>query len=365
MVKSLITLILLLIYYSSFSQKSVTISGKIAGLENAKIYFGNKPNGIGKGFQYVIFDSIFSKDGSFEFKDFKFKEIAFYSIQAEGSQAWLPFLLDTGNIFIKAKKDSIYKGTVTGSLENDLYLLYRKNLLIPFSIMTKSDYDSVDRYRHLDSIKYDFYSEKIKKSDSAFLLKKENFVKEHPSNYISLLVLNDAQRQLSEDTLRYFFNLLSPQLRDNSKASELKYRIGNFSKNTMYGSVVPDFLFKDIQGNEKKLYDIQAPFKLIVFWASWCAPCLAELPELKAFHAKTNNLAIISFSIDYDKSAWIKSSKENEISWYSFSDSKGPKGIFAAYFDVQQIPLMVLLDSSNRIIKYDVQINQLKNYMEN
>jgi thiol-disulfide isomerase/thioredoxin len=307
---------------------------------------------------------VYTKDGNFEFEDFKFKEPAFYSIQAEGSKTWLPFLIDTGHIFINAKKDSIYKGTITGSLENQINLLYRKKLLLPFSQMTQCDYDSMDKYRDSDTIKYNIYFKKIKKEESAFLLEKENFIKQHPSNYVSLLILKDAQREICEDSLRHYFNLLSPCLQNNSKAIELKYRITDFTKNTMPGSVVPNFLFKDIEGNEKNLYSIQAPFKLIVFWASWCTPCLAELPELKALHSRVKNLAIISFSIDDDKAAWIKSSKENEILWYSLSDSKGPEGRFAAYFGVQQIPLMVLLDGSNRIIKYNVEISKLKNYIE-
>lgn len=364
MKEGLIIYILLFIFCNCYSQKIVNISGKIDGVKNQKIYLGNKPIGTNEGFKYIIYDSVFSEDGSFYFKKFKFSEIAFYSIQTEGSQAWLPFLIDTGHIFINAKKDSIYKGTVSGSLENNLYLLYRKNLLIPFYRMTRSDYDSMDKYRDLNLTRYEDYSEKIKKNQRAFLLQKENFIKVHSSNYVSLLILKDAERQFSDDSLSYYFKLLPPGLQNYSSAADLKYRAGNFSKNIQGGNVVPDFLFKDKDGNEKNLYNIQADYKLIVFWASWCRPCLAELPELKAFHLNNKNVAIISFSIDYQKDSWIKSSRENEIPWYSFSDLKGTEGKFAAYFSVQQIPLMVLLDNNNRIIKYDVKINELKNYIE-
>lgn len=357
-------LIVSFIWSSCLSQKTVTISGKIEGLENSMIYLGNKPNGINMGFRYIIYDSILSKNGSFNFKNFPFKEINFYSVQIEGSQAWLPFIIDTGQIFITAKKDSIYIGNVSGSLENDLYHLYRKKLLIPFSRASKPDYDSLDKYRDLDLTKYDTYSKKIKQNQSAFLLSRENFIKEYPSGYVSLLILKEVENQLSDDSLRYYFNLLSSQLQAHSKAAEIKYRIGDLSKNIAVGGLVPDFQFNDINGNKNNLYNIQAPFKLIVFWASWCGPCLAELPELKDFHANNKTVAIISFSIDYDKSSWIKSSNENEISWYSFSDSKGPEGKFATYFSVQQIPLMVLLDGNNKIIKYDVKKNELKDYIE-
>lgn len=357
-------LIVSFIWSSCLSQKTVNISGEIEGLENSMIYLGNKPEGINKGFQYIIYDSMFSKDGSFNFKNFNFKETNFYSVAIEGSQAWLTFVIDTGQIFINAKKDSIYKGNVSGSLENDFYHLYRKKLLIPFYLASNSDFDSLDKYRDLDLAKYDIYSKRVKRNQDTLLLNQEIFIKEHPSNYVSLLILKEAERQFSNDSLRYYFNLLSSQLQTNSKAAQLKYRIGDLTKNITTGSSVPDFQFNNINGDKDNLYNIQSPFKLIVFWASWCGPCLAELPDLKDFHSNNKNVAIISFSIDYDKSSWIKSSNENEISWYSFSDSKGPEGKFATYFSVQQIPLMVLLDGNNKIIKYDVKINELKDYIE-
>jgi thiol-disulfide isomerase/thioredoxin len=353
-----------MIGFSSYSQKTVTISGKIKGLRNSKIYLGNKPNGINKGFHYIIYDSILSRNGNFKFKDFKFKEIAFYSIQIEGSQAWLPFVIDTGHICINAKKDSIYVGKISGSKENDLYLSYKKNLTFPFYKASQANFDSMDKYRNTDTSKFNHYSELIKKSETIYINKQKNFIKKYPNKFVSLIILNNIKKQVPKDSLELYFNLLSFQLQNNSQSVDLKYQISDFSKNTMFGSTVPDFQFRDIDGNKDNLYDIQAPFKLIDFWASWCAPCLAELPALKALHNKNKNVAIISFSIDYDKVAWKQSSKENGISWYSFSDSKGPEGKFAAYFGVQQIPLMILLDSNNRIIKYDVNINELKNYIE-
>jgi len=347
-----------------YLQETVTISGKIIGLGNSKIYLGNKPNGISKGFHYIKYDSVNSKNDVFEFKNVKFNEIAFYSIQVEGSQAWLSFLIDKGHIRICAKKDSIYLGKISGSSENDLYSYYRKNLSYSFYQATQKNFDSIDKYRQIDTSKFNLYNKLNEKFETIFLSKQKEFIREYHNNFVSLIILKDIEKQISEDSLQFYFNLLSFELQNNSKATELKYRTGNFSKNMLVGNTVPDFPFKEINGKEDKLYNISGHYKLIVFWASWCGPCLAELPDLKKFYAKNQNVAIISFSIDYDKTSWIKSSKENHIPWYSFSDSMGPEGEFAAYFNVQQIPLMVLLDSDNKIIKYDVKANELKNYIQ-
>ena len=364
MPKQCFIVLLLLMSVNTFSQKIVTISGKIIGLGNSKIYLGNKPNGVSRGFNYIKYDSVNSINDSFEFRNFRFKEVAFYSIQVEGSQAWLPFLIDEGHIYINAKKDSIYKGKISGSSENDQDFFYRKKLAYPFYEVSQPNFDSMDKYRNIDTFRFMHYFELNKKLEGMYLVQREKFIKKYPDKFVSLIILNDIQKQMSDDSLQYFFNLLSPQLQNNSKAVGLKCRIRDFTKNTRAGTTVPNFILLDINGNENYLYNIHAPFKLIIFWASWCGPCLAELPELKDFHSKNKNVSIISFSIDYDKSSWIKASKGNEIPWYSFSDSKGPEGRFASYFSVQQIPLIVLLDANNKIIKYDVEMSELKNYIE-
>ena len=356
--------ILLFISSPTYGQKQVNISGNISGLHNLKIYLGNKPNGIGKGFHYIIYDSVLSEDGNFLFKNFKFKEPDFHSIQIEGSAAWLPFLIDTGNIFITARKDSIWNGIVSGSKENELYLFYRNNISKTFYKDHEKNFDSIAKYKVMDSSKANYYSELNKKLESQLISQEKEYIKKHPSNVVSLIILSDIERQLPKDSFALYYKALSPQLQNNSKAKDLKYLAGDFYKNTQVASLVPNFQFKDVSGNNNNLYSIHAPYKLIVFWASWCGPCIAELPELKEFHSKNKDVTIISYSIDFNVTDWIRSSKENEIPWYSFSASKGTEGKFPTYFRVLQIPFMLLLDAQNKILKYNIGMSEIEEYFK-
>lgn len=209
---------------NSYSQKSVTISGKIDCLKNSMIYLGNKSLNFGN--KYVVFDSVYSKDGSFEFANFKFKETDFYSIQYNGCSSWLPFLIDTGLIFIKADDGSFLSlGEVTGSNENDLFHLYSKNIIGPYFKANRSDFDSINKYRQNDSSLYRYYSDMSKKEDAKYLLNQEKFLEQHPESYVSLMILNEIQDEIPEEKLHFYFNLLSPELQQHSKAIKLRKRV--------------------------------------------------------------------------------------------------------------------------------------------
>src|SRR5512135_1632739 len=60
------------------------------------------------------------------------------------------------------------------------------------------------------------------------------------------------------------------------------------------------FSFKDLQGHEQRLQDYRGKWVLVNFWATWCPPCLEEIPDLIALHDdKKNNLVVIGIAMDY------------------------------------------------------------------
>lgn len=61
---------------------------------------------------------------------------------------------------------------------------------------------------------------------------------------------------------------------------------------------VPDFTFKTTNGTGYKLSDFKGKDVIVHFWASWCAPCVVEFPELGAYAKKNPNTIILAFSSD-------------------------------------------------------------------
>jgi thiol-disulfide isomerase/thioredoxin len=338
--KNIIFILILVINSQVSAQKIVTITGVIKGFGNGIVYLGNKPEGISNGFMPAIYDSVNVHNDSFEFNKLKFKEINFYSLEYHGYKGWLPFLIDTGHIIIVTKKDSLYLGKVSGSKENKVLKEFERKIEQPYYAKNSRFFDSTDKYRNNDTVRYQHYISIIDSSFAEFLKQQKNFIRQHPDKYVSLHILAEYFKQYVADSLKFYFDLLSPELQQNSAAIDIKYRITSFSEKMKAGAKVPDFSLVAADGTKNSLYQIHAKYKLINFWASWCGPCIAEIPTLKNIEKEFKNVSIISYSIDTKKNQWVNATKKNKISWYSFSDLKGMSAYFPRYFSVQEIPLL-------------------------
>jgi thiol-disulfide isomerase/thioredoxin len=108
--------------------------------------------------------------------------------------------------------------------------------------------------------------------------------------------------------------------------------------------------FKAVDGRDVNLESLKGKVVLIDFWATWCGPCMAELPTVKGTHAKLNpkGFEIIGISLDHEKDALQKVLTERSMTWPQYFE-EGDSNKFADEFEVASIPTLWLVDKKGNL----------------
>jgi thiol-disulfide isomerase/thioredoxin len=120
-----------------------------------------------------------------------------------------------------------------------------------------------------------------------------------------------------------------------------------------------DLKFTAVDGREVDLAKMRGKVVLIDFWAVWCGPCVAELPNvLKAYeklHPK--GFEIIGISLDQDKAKLEGFVKDKGMAWPQYFDGKGWKNDISSKYGISSIPAMWLVDKKGMVVSTNARAN--------
>ena len=110
--------------------------------------------------------------------------------------------------------------------------------------------------------------------------------------------------------------------------------------------------FVAVDGRKIDLAKLKGKVVLIDFWATWCGPCVAELPNVKKTYTKFHKrgFEIVGISLDSNKDKLTNFVEDNEMSWAQHFDGKGWKNKYAVEFGIQGIPAMWLIDKKGDLV---------------
>jgi peroxiredoxin len=346
--KKTLVLLMVLTPFLLKAQHAYTIQGKLGMPVDGKVYLHWFNLDTGKHLDSA--DAIygqFSFNGSVQHTETG--QLIFRSGYGDKS---VVFYLEPGNIMIDYPADAEYARLSGTPLNNDLQ---------QYNKMLYSFLDSINAGRQGKQL-YTWYSKEIMGGKIGVI---GRFIEKHPASQVGLDQLEQyAIGNKTPDILDPLYEKLTPGLRKSPIGVEVASRIKGMRSSDV-GDEAPLFTLPDTSGHKVSLADYRGKYVLIDFWATWCSPCMAEMPNVvKAYNQyKDKGFEIIGVSLDRpdSKELWKQVIRRDHLDWKQVSDLNWWNSKAALVYNVNSVPANFLIDPKGKIIAKNLRGEVLQN----
>ena len=248
------------------------------------------------------------------------------------------------------EKIDAYKVTIKGSHEQEIFRTAR-DLSLGKSMMGLAGMFAMVQVKD-DSVKLDSTYKAVEMMKKAVDERIKNFVDSNNNSLAITYVIGDfiAREYPFEDVERYYNNL-TPEVKASYPGQLLKEKMTSL-RSINVGGIAPDIDLVAPDGKHVKLSSLRGKYVLLDFWASWCGPCLREVPNVKKVYDKFHDkgFEILSVSLDDKKDNWVNAIEKNDLDWGHVSSLKGWSCPVAKLYNVSGVPAMLLIDKEGKIV---------------
>ena len=297
-------------------------------------------------------DSAVVAGGTFQMKG-KAEKDAFMNLNVEGS-GWT-FMFFNDGVPVKA---DLSNNTLSGSDLNNR--------------VTEADLKTDEMYQQYNAFveeisalpeeeqvaKMPEYRECFNKLRDCYL----SVVEDNKDNLVPVAFIQNIRSLAGPDKFEELLNSGAPfashpyvlDLKRKIDESMARQKEAEEKKQAIIGQKFLDLEEADADGNVHKLseYVGQGKWVLVDFWASWCGPCKAEMPNVVAAYKKYHDKGfdIVGLSFDREKEPWVAAITEWEMPWIHLSDLKYWKSVASDVYNVNSIPDNLLIDPEGTVV---------------
>lgn len=269
-------------------------------------------------------------------------------------------ILEGGDIQVELSERS----RVTGTRLNDVYDSF-DNAGWEYSEVSRKlsslpDYpnDSIDKLLEENFSQYKQSIAKLAKENISNIVGKRIFIMNN-----TLFYKEDFQElcDMLDEEAKQDYDIIDA-IADRKKDEEK-----NSYKEKLLKTTIGDFELVDADGNTRHLSEMigKSRFLFIDCWASWCSPCIADIPHLKEIYEKYKDkgLEILGISFDRNKSAWKNAMKKHDMPWTNWcTTDQGDE--MRKSLQMQGIPFGILIDSKGKILELGIMSMELEVIMK-
>jgi len=301
------------------------------------------------------------KTGNFQDKTLKFEifvlESTLYRLDFIGRSSIDIILNDTDVSVLIDDNDDLFKYDIEGSPDTNILRSISSKISDYRSEIRELNIQFISANEEKDVQLINSIRENVSFKKNQFELSLKEFLRSVDKS-LAVLIFSDYL-SIDENVVFWegIYNNYFDEFKSNSYFINFENKLKKI-KSVSVGSIAPEIILDDINGNPISLSSLRGRYVLLDFWAAWCRPCREENPNILENYNrfKDQGFEVYQVSLDRNKEDWSRGIEQDNLPWINVSDLKYYQSDAAVLYNINKIPSAFLLDPNGTIIAKNIEL---------